>query len=245
MACETRLLSYSTHIQKHAVLPYKKICNTELTRLFEIYDRYSINPINKYDHMCYYDDAEWGRLRPDIKLSLEEIEQIAQRYQIIQLRPIEGQSETLIIGCGNRPLVNAGGASVNDYEMMGHDHPGVVTIDPCLEMNPTLCAPFGKTLFPIFNDHQFKTIIIEGIRLPHTDLSDSELQRLKHRDGRIYINFGSKECYPFSWELNDAEILDPQFKFPDDSVILPEQIYVNNSAFVEEIAKKDAENPFS
>jgi hypothetical protein len=176
----------------------------KLKTLCKIYDQYSpaffgidLTQMETEDDIKFY-------LNLDVTLPLEKIEAIARTHSIIQLRPIDERSKILIIGCGNCPIDDGSGLGLaTDFYRERHAHPEAITIDQSLSMNSTLVAPFGEVRFPMLASHHFDTIIIEGTKIPHTELADSELQRLRSRDGKIYKNYGSKECYQFSWEIND------------------------------------------
>jgi hypothetical protein len=163
------------------------------------------------------DSFEWGKM--DIQLPLVKIEEVAKKYGVIPLRPVDYGCRTLIIGCGKRPLANAGGYPDWNHSMSGHSHQGAVTIDAYLPMNPDIVGFFGARYFPMLKDRQFLTIIFEGMDPVFSTHSLSELSRLLAPGGKVYLNFGDERCYP----LNISD-----FRLTGESVVLPKEIYSRN-----------------
>lgn len=91
----------------------------------------------------------------DIDLPLNEIEEIFNKYGVIQLRKIDNHSKKILLGCGNYPLEDF-------YRERGHYHKDMTTIDPELIKNPTIVAAFGiNDLEGVLPQHQYDTLAFE------------------------------------------------------------------------------------
>jgi hypothetical protein len=91
----------------------------------------------------------------DINLSWPDIENIFNREGVIQLKEIEADSHTLLLGCGNNPPSEF-------YELREHFHKSMTTINPDLFMNPTVVAAFGiDNLSNVLPPKQYDTLAFE------------------------------------------------------------------------------------
>ncbi len=168
----------------------------------------------------------WKEL--DIGLPIDAIERIAREQKVIQLRPVDPNAKILVVGCGNKPLVDAGGFSFLDKKekteyQARHAHPNTITINPHLPTNPTIIGLFGSDVFPVLPDGQFDLIVMEGAAIEDTPGGRRELERLASKTGRIVATMGRPLAYPFSWELNNASNADIQsgrFQMPKPCIDL-------------------------
>lgn len=121
----------------------------------------------------------------EIDLTFDEIQDIYQKHGVIQLKKIDPNASTLILGCGNRRMENDGGYSIpfqNLYPQddednyayaypLKHIHPDAVTIDIEAANNPTIVADLNEqSVFRLFKGQKFTTIIYEGYFNPERDL---------------------------------------------------------------------------
>lgn len=120
----------------------------------------------------------------------------------IQLRNIV--ETKLIIGCGNNPTSDVYRDERYRHMYGDHSHTGYATIDPDIEMNPTIVAYFGYGELPQeILPPQFTEIECEGIRLEGSHFYDQERERLLVATKRIII--GCKEsvnwcfCKQYKW----------------------------------------------
>ena len=154
------------------------------------------------------EDAKFDEL--DIDLADYEIEEIYKKYGVIQLRKYSNQ-DTLIIGCGNRPLYTCGGEYLNNIEKLNnikdkeqrellknyredHSHNGCCTINPDMGYNPTVIAHYGYQKLP-FPDKSFSRIIFEGFCLESEDrdyaiYAITDLIRLLKSGGEVITDNG-------------------------------------------------------
>ena len=152
----------------------------------------------------------WQKL--EIGMPLEQIKGILQKDNVLQLRSIDAESRTLIIGCGNKPIVNAAGFPIGKHEGDGnyenkHAHEGAITINPHLASNPTLVGFFGSQAFPMIADGQFDLIVIEGTYVGDTPIGRSELSRIASKTAQIVIaGVDDPEAIAFSWEENSKSV---------------------------------------
>ncbi len=137
-------------------------CTSEIFNIYEQYaeiDHGNVNSMinnNAEDIRSALEREDYYLANLTIDLPLEQIKEVFEKYHVIQLRPIEDSSD-LLIGCGNRP-VNP------HYQNGGHDHLGMVTINPKLSMNPTIVAAFGYDdgLNHILPRHHFENLHAEA-----------------------------------------------------------------------------------
>jgi hypothetical protein len=155
----------------------------------------------------------------DISMPIEKIEEVLERTQILQLRPIHNRAKTLVVGCGNVPLADMGGYPLkeDDYSekyKKEHQHLNAITINPHLASNPTLVGFFGGQCFPMLKDAQFDLIAIEGTQIFDTADGRDELKRLLSPQGKVIHNIGGKQGYEFSWEDNAKDLRAPDYELP-------------------------------
>lgn len=123
----------------------------------------------------------------------------------IQLREIKPREVELVIGCGNNPtsvcyhfpthrdfvsICHESFPSINYAELIvdqcfndlksgnTHCHYGAVTINPEIEMNPTIIGHWAFEPMPFLPDNHFKHIEEEGITLTNLQYYWSERERL-------------------------------------------------------------------
>lgn len=123
----------------------------------------------------------------------------------IQLRPLT--NKYLLLGCGNNPTTVCYHNPINMTEWSDncmtcfkdmpewgkglieqqlrlnkygetHIHEGYDTIDPQVEMNPTIIGFFGDTKMPFIKDNSYDIIELEGICLGKTLFFDDEYTRI-------------------------------------------------------------------
>lgn len=144
----------------------------------------------------------------DIDLSIEEIKEMYKKTGVVQLRKINPKSKTLVICCGNRPLL---GEPLHRDEqfMLEHSHDGEITIDPNPRMNPTVLAFFGGTSLKCFSDKSFDKIVIEGMpiepRLLELKYLLSDIARILTTAGNLYYDFGGYG--PFKTNIDEFKLL--------------------------------------
>lgn len=108
----------------------------------------------------------------DVELPADKTESVMKEHGCLQLRTINPDADTLIIGCGNGRNLDAGSYtfshisedSYNSEYSLKHNHPvSAVTIDPSINANPTIVAFFGdQCVSPLFQGKKFTKIIFEG-----------------------------------------------------------------------------------
>lgn len=190
-------------------------------RLFDLYNRFfsialdKIGPIKKEEYAWMvkeFSDVKscayaWQDLR--LSLRLDQMEKIWEETGVIQLRVIPKDAKTLIVGCGNCPIVDDGGYpleaksknhSRSQNYRMTHAHLNAITINPHLAANPILVGFFGYQNFPMLKDGQFDLIAIEGAAFPETDLTQKELKRLLSPIGHVIEVVGDGKGYRFDLE---------------------------------------------
>lgn len=123
----------------------------------------------------------------------------------IQLREIKQKEVELVIGCGNNPttvcyhfpthpdfvsICHEAFPSINYAELIikqcfdelkngkTHCHHGAVTINPEIEMNPTIIGHWAFEPMPFLPDNHFKYIEEEGLLLHDLEYYWSERERL-------------------------------------------------------------------
>lgn len=190
----------------------KPLTEQEAEQLFAIYRKYCPRPNKERDFIRFEffesvqkSPLEWQRL--NVELPLDEIEEIAKKTGILQLRRIDPNCKTLVIGCGSLPLVECSGnpTDTSDPYVMKHEHKKAITINPDLASNPTLVAYFGDQEFPMLYDQQFHLIVIEGTKISDTPKGREELGRITFKDGHVLLETGDAAGREFSWEDNAAE----------------------------------------
>lgn len=153
---------------------YKKYCEILGKKELEIKRRYYEDPSLQLHP--YYDGA-WGSCMDevnalgeqigegeqypealnnlDVNLSWNEIEDVFNKYGVIQLRKIDGDSHKLLLGCGNYPIDEG-------FRDWGHFHKGMTTINPEITKNPTIIAAFGiDDLTNLLPEKQYNTLVFE------------------------------------------------------------------------------------
>ena len=129
----------------------------------------------------------------------------------VQLRPIT--KKKLLLGCGNNPTTicyhephNINEWSQCCYECFSNNRPWATmlinqkkhetiigedhyhkeydTMDPMIEMNPTIVGFFGEDKHSYLLDNSFDTLLMEGITLENTKYFDEEYKRLTSRERR-------------------------------------------------------------
>ena len=147
----------------------------------------------------------WQKLNVDF--STAKIKEILQNEKVLQLRAIDPECRTLIVGCGNGPFACAGGYPIGTLGddsgyVLAHAHVGAITINPLLAANPTLVGFFGVQEFPMLQNGQFDLIVIEGIQIEDTEIGRSELVRIASKTAKIVCTHGGLQGLEFSWEDN-------------------------------------------
>ena len=190
---------------------YKKYCNQLGQKELEIKRSY-YNDNNLELHPYY--DGSWGSCIDDLEilekqingganypsvldkleidLSWEQIEEIFNKYGIIQLRKIDENSHKLLLGCGNKPI--------NDFfQTRGHYHKGTTTVNPSLSMNPTIVASFGiDDLSNVLPSRQYDTLAFEYFgNMKKTDQLEKALDGeyfKENMDHSFYYNIDDAPC---------------------------------------------------
>jgi hypothetical protein len=140
----------------------------------------------------------------DLHCSIQQIQDSYRQFKVLQVRPIDPDATTLMIGCGNGRFSDEGNepldvdAFVDEYEnpfeySLRHNHPlSVVTVDLDLSSDPTIIAPFG--LYPIagvFRGKKFDEIILEGT-VGYYPLGQDGISTIGVEDARSLLAPGGK-----------------------------------------------------
>lgn len=128
----------------------------------------------------------------DIRNTKRNMLHFFDKYRIVPLREYQGE-KTLVIGCGNSPLVDSGGYFFETVQekviyQKQHAHKGCYTIcsDPCY--NPSVVGFFSSNYFKNIPDGAFYKIVIEGVKLEFNECLVSELSRMLADKGGILVN---------------------------------------------------------
>jgi hypothetical protein len=153
-------------------------------------------------------DVNWKAL--DIRIDLSKIFIDCETTGVLQLREVDPECKTLIIGCGNSPLEDSGGYALDSFFNTSeqsqeyrkkHIHPHAITINPSLAANPTIVGYFGLQTFPMLRDHKFDLIVFEGVVIRQTTPEGrNELQRLMSPGAKIVVDGLHDQGYEVSWE---------------------------------------------
>jgi hypothetical protein len=185
-----------------------------LSRNVELYEKEDpeMNQIAGYMGTPFrnIEDCEINWKALDIRIDLSKIFIDCENTGVLQLREVDTECKTLIIGCGNSPLEDSGGYALDSFfntsersqeYRKNHIHPHAITINPSLSANPTLVGYFGLQKFPMLRDHQFDLIVFEGVVIRKTtDEGRNELQRLISPKAKIVIVGDRNQGYEVSWE---------------------------------------------
>lgn len=209
-------------------LKHEPLCKEKASHLFSLYTNFFDSVSSNYPSIsldlefmkrefsdineCAY---EWQKL--DVYFPIGHIENVLKTTGILPLRPVPKDSKILIIGCGNKPITNAGGDPISEDDgryVHTHTHEGAITIDPFLATNPTLVGFFGAQEFPMLESKQFDLIVIEGTSIFDTIIGRKELARLLSPKGQVVSNFGGSKGLEFTWEDNAKSFWDDRYVEP-------------------------------
>lgn len=117
---------------------------------------------------------------------------------IIVLRPYNGE-KILVVGCGNLYHYKEDENDEDHWKNFAkkHKHRNEYTINPDIEMNPSVCTEFGKTKLECIPDNVFNKVIFEGFCYDsYTDDLEqyfiSEIIRVLKDNGYLCTNHGRR-----------------------------------------------------
>lgn len=165
----------------------------------------------------------------EINVSMDKIRRVYHETGVIQLREVDSHADTLMIGCGNRPLSDSGGYPIDPIDdptyHENHAHTGAITVDPDLAKNPTIVVFFGdQSLSALLKSHQFKKIIIEGVALMEEDglplapYTYSEIDRLLSDDGKLYCPPTEENDFPVRERIDLIPLFSEAIRAPYDPI---------------------------
>lgn len=133
------------------------------------------------------------------EFSIEKMEECFKKYGVVQLRELNKEAKTLVIGCGHDyidldifPDIEYLENRITDNKE--HSHAGQVTVDIDLMRNPDILANFGKAfLSPLFQGHKFEKVIFEGFAPEISKEICQDTLNLLKTNGKILICAGSEE----------------------------------------------------
>lgn len=156
--------------------------------------KFSNKDDEEYYNECMINDYCFNSIFIHLKIDLpsSKIKLIYDQFGVIQLREIN--TKTLILGCGNEPLVY--GSSEKGYKEQ-HAHQNQITMSPELSFNPTFVARFeGKFKF---ENNFFKEVIFEGFfRRELQNIIDdlNEVKRILAPNGKVsFITDNASKTY--------------------------------------------------
>lgn len=156
--------------------------------------------MNFFKELCFeslvvpWNDQKYHSIldRLSITVNLSDMLNHFENDKTIVLRQYNGE-KYLMIGCGNKPLMNCGGYLFESDEekekyQMEHHHDGYYTINPVIEYNPSIIGFFSYQHFLSIPDGVFEEIETEGFWLELTEIAKSEFLRLLSDGGKVIVD---------------------------------------------------------
>jgi hypothetical protein len=181
-----------------------RCCNWDPSRKREFLELYrtfleshrAIEETSFYSRHClktWYTDNCFTIEDLDLEIPWEKMRALYGRYGVFQIREINPDATTLIIGCGNGRFANDGNTDYDVYDedetafSLRHNHPrSCVTIDADPAANPTIVAFFGqRSVAPLFQGQKFNEIIVEASDFKGP-IARADLEALLAPNGKIF-----------------------------------------------------------
>lgn len=137
--------------------------------------------VPKYDHAHLV----------EVTNDADSIQTNFEKYGVVQLRKLKDE-KILLLGCGNGPEIFGSSQEVCDYRTK-HLHEGCYTVDPDIDMNPSVVGQFGVDDFSFLPKESFDTIVYEGFMQELDEEYSGELEKYRNRNSIATILYLLKD----------------------------------------------------